>query len=56
MKKDTKKIALVEVGEYNQTVFVDTVDNKAYKINDALEPGEEIEDFKFIRWARPMDF
>jgi len=27
---------------------------KAYE-NTKGEPGEEIEDFEFVRWARPMD-
>tara|TARA_R110002020_G_scaffold148076_8_gene323928 strand:- start:2082 stop:2354 length:273 start_codon:yes stop_codon:yes gene_type:complete len=54
-EKNTRKLAKAKIGKYEQTVFIDTMNNKAYKINDNLEPGDEIEDFEFIRWARPMD-
>jgi hypothetical protein len=54
-EKSNKKFARVKIGEYEQTVFVDDVTNKAYELSDNLEPGEEIEKFEFVRWARPMD-
>jgi len=54
-RAENRKWAIIKVGKSEKLVFVDRLSMKAYKVDNYKPTWMEIKNFKFIRWARPMD-
>lgn len=54
-REDPRKWAVIEQLGKEKLVFVDRLTMKAYKADNYEATWMEIKNFKFMRWARPMD-
>lgn len=58
--EDELKYGIIEIDGKQDMVFMNEETMKAYRTDGPYhslsKPLEELENFNFIRWARPMDF